>query len=81
MTEVAMDLREKIRVVLADTLGVSPDQIDDARSFEEHGLGSVEGALFIGALEDLLDKELSPLLPYDHPTVEALASALASIES
>jgi phthiocerol/phenolphthiocerol synthesis type-I polyketide synthase D len=77
MSDIEAALRVRIKTTLAQFVPLPIQGLDESRDFTEYGLGSAEAALFIGALEDVLGRELSPLLVYDHPTIASLAAALA----
>jgi acyl carrier protein len=62
---------------LSLTLGLSGDAIDIAKEFDAYGLGSTELVSVVGELELWLDRDISPTLAYDFPTIQTLARALA----
>ncbi|AJX85283.1 hypothetical protein BG97_3954 [Burkholderia pseudomallei 7894] len=55
--------------------------IDVNRQFIEYGLDSADAMKMVGDLEDYLGFELSPSLPYQYPTIDALARALAELSA
>ncbi len=62
---------------LAGPLGVTVEEVDPTRPFAEFGLGSLRAVEMAAEMERWLGRPLSPTLLYDHPTIEALAAALA----
>jgi acyl carrier protein len=62
---------------LSVTLGLSGDAIDIAKEFDSYGLGSTEIVSVVGELELWLERDISPSLAYDFPTIQTLARALA----
>ena len=62
---------------IAGPLGVSPRQIDTSRPLASFGIGSVQAVSLAGELERWLGRELSPVLIYEHPTIDAIAGYLA----
>lgn len=61
---------------LASSLGMKPSDIDISEPFASYGLASVDVVGLSGELEDWLERQLSPTLLYDHPTIESLAQYL-----
>ncbi len=62
---------------LAKKLRIDRAEIDVNTQFIDYGLDSVDSMKIVGELEDYLGFELSPSLPYEYPTIETLATALA----
>ncbi|WP_165227155.1 non-ribosomal peptide synthetase/type I polyketide synthase [Aquisphaera insulae] len=71
--EIAGWLAERI----ARPLGLKPREVDTSRPLASFGLGSVEAVGLAGDLGGLLGRSVSPLLIYDHPTIDAIAEFLA----
>ncbi|WP_240777674.1 type I polyketide synthase, partial [Nonomuraea basaltis] len=65
----------EIRRFLTERLG---GQVDPDRPLEEHGLSSREAVAVAGELSELLGRELSPTLVWEHPTINLLARALST---
>ncbi|MGP3959246.1 beta-ketoacyl synthase N-terminal-like domain-containing protein [Nonomuraea sp. 3N208] len=65
----------EIRRFLTDRLG---GQVDPDRPLEEHGLSSREAVAVAGELGELLGRELSPTIVWEHPTINLLARALSA---
>jgi acyl transferase domain-containing protein/thioesterase domain-containing protein/acyl carrier protein len=63
---------------LAGELGIDPEEIDVREPFESYGLSSREAVTMAGDLEDWLDRRLPATLAWQYPTIETLASFLAS---
>ena len=62
---------------IAGPLGVSPGQIDTGRPLASFGIGSLQAVSLAGDLERWLGRELSPVLIYEHPTIDAIAGYLS----
>ncbi len=62
---------------LAGPLGIRADEVDPRKPFAEFGLGSLRAVELAAEAERWLGRPLAPTLLYDHPTIEALAAALA----
>lgn len=63
---------------VAKALEVAPSEVDpDARLFDL-GLSSRQSVLLAGDLEDWLGVEVAPDLAWEHPSIHALASHLAT---
>lgn len=62
---------------LAEVLAVPPGELRVDRSIFELGLDSAAAVGLTDELAEWLDRAIDPALVYDHPTIEALASALA----
>jgi acyl carrier protein len=71
------DIEDWLVAYLAPLLSVRPDEIDRRRPFAEFGLDSLAAVTLSGELECWLDRDLSPTLAWDYPTIEALARHLA----
>ncbi|MEV4289460.1 beta-ketoacyl synthase N-terminal-like domain-containing protein [Nonomuraea bangladeshensis] len=65
----------EIRTFLIERLG---GQVDPGRPLEEHGLSSREAVAVAGELGELLGRELSPTIVWEHPTIDRLARALSA---
>ncbi|TYB58859.1 SDR family NAD(P)-dependent oxidoreductase [Nonomuraea sp. PA05] len=68
----------EIRRFLAERLG---EHVDPDRPLGEYGLSSRESVAVAAELGELLGRELSPTLLWEHPTVNRLARALAAPET
>jgi amino acid adenylation domain-containing protein len=62
---------------LSQDLGLSPTEIDTSLSFAHYGLDSVRAIRLTAALEARLQRELSPTLAYEYPTIDVLSKHLA----
>ncbi|MEU4511351.1 beta-ketoacyl synthase N-terminal-like domain-containing protein [Nonomuraea wenchangensis] len=67
----------EIRSFLIERLG---GQVDPSRPLEEHGLSSREAVAVAGELGELVGRELSPTIVWEHPTIDRLARALSAPE-
>jgi acyl transferase domain-containing protein len=61
---------------VAESLHYTPDEIKTDEPLEQYGLGSKENLLLSGDLEELLERELSPTLLWDYPTIQSLCTYL-----
>lgn len=61
---------------LTALLAVGSHEVSVSEPFAHYGLDSVAAVSLSGDLEDLLDRELSPTLIWDYPTIESLAKHL-----
>lgn len=62
---------------LAEQLEVEPDEIDKCEPIESYGLDSAQGMIIISRAEKQFGFEISPMLLWHYPTIEALAERLA----
>jgi len=62
---------------LSQDLGLSPEEIDTSLSFAHYGLDSVRAIRLTAALEAWLQREVSPTLAYEYPTIDLLSRQLA----
>lgn len=62
---------------VARTAGVTPGRIDPHAPFERLGLDSAAATTIAGELEERCGRPVPPTALYDHPTIAALAAALA----
>lgn len=76
--QTAAEIQAWLVVALAKRLSLPVEQIDVTRPFAQYGLDSRSAVSLAGELEDVLGRELSPMLTWDYPTIEALANFLAS---
>jgi acyl carrier protein len=63
---------------VAELVEIKLDSIDIRQPFVYYGMDSRQSAILVGELEDWLGWQLSPSLPYDYPSIKALAQYLAS---
>jgi thioester reductase-like protein len=62
---------------LCQLLEIEPDEIDITEPLENYGLDSAQAMLLISEAEKIFDFELSPMLLWYYPTIQALAERLA----
>ena len=62
---------------LSQELGLSPAEIDTSLSFAHYGLDSVRAIQLTAALETWLQRDLSPTVAYEYPTIDLLSKQLA----
>lgn len=61
---------------LAEQLEVEPDEINISEPLESYGLDSAQGMMIISRAEKEFGFEISPMLLWHYPTIEALAERL-----
>jgi len=61
---------------IADTLGVSPGQVDATVDIDRFALNSSAVVSLVGTLEEYLNLELSPSLFFEHKTIAKSADYL-----
>jgi acyl carrier protein len=62
---------------IAELLEVVPSEIDVTKPFQYYGLNSAEAAILSLDLENWLQVNVPPTLPWDYPTIQAAAGYLA----
>ncbi len=62
---------------LAEQLEVEPNEIDKCKPLENYGLDSAQGMIIVRRAEKQFGFEISPMLLWHYPTIEALAERLA----
>ncbi|MEA5572937.1 thioester reductase domain-containing protein [Calothrix sp. UHCC 0171] len=75
--ETAEDIQEWMVKKLAELLAVEPDTIDVQQPLESYGLDSSRAMVLVTQAEKMLGVEVSPVLLWHYPTIEALAQRLA----
>ena len=75
------ELRHWLVDYLVTNIGCSPDDVDFDASLKDLGLGSRDAVVLSGELSELLDRPVSPVEFWQHPTINALAHVLTSSES
>lgn len=66
---------------LVTTIGCSPDEVDIHASMNDLGVGSRDAVVLSGELSELLERRVSPVEFWQHPTIDMLARFLAGAES
>ena len=73
---------EAIRIWLitniASVVNMDPSSIDVRQTFDNYGLDSLQAVSLSGDLETWLNREISPTVVWDYPTVEQLAQHLSA---
>ena len=64
---------------IASSLKLEPSDIDTAASFDDLGLDSIEIAVLASGLERDFGLSVDPYWFYDHPSIDALFSALPGL--
>ncbi|MDO5033143.1 type I polyketide synthase [Corynebacterium sp.] len=72
------ELRGWLRNWVAETTGLSPEEITDAKPLENFGLSSRDAVVLSGELENLLGIKLEPTVAYEYPTIAQLADRLVN---
>jgi 8-amino-7-oxononanoate synthase len=62
---------------IASVVNMEPSSIDVRQSFDNYGLDSLQAVSLSGDLETWLNREISPTVVWDYPTVEQLARHLS----
>lgn len=73
-------LRTWLNDYLVTNIGCDPDEIDPDRSLKDLGLGSRDAIAMSGELAKLLDRPVSPVDCWQHPTINALAEFLSATQ-
>ncbi|HXS85984.1 MAG TPA: SDR family NAD(P)-dependent oxidoreductase [Mycobacterium sp.] len=72
----AGELAAWLAAQLADMLDLPPTEIDTSLPFAHYGLDSVRAVRLTATLAEHVGQELSPTLPYEYPTIDALCAYL-----
>jgi len=63
---------------IASVVNMDPSSIDVRQTFDNYGLDSLQAVSLSGDLETWLNREISPTVVWDYPTVEQLAQHLSA---
>jgi acyl carrier protein len=74
----ADEIRQWLVKRVAEHLEVPPEEINVQRPFAEFGLDSRTAVTMAGELETFVNREVSPTLVWDYPTIEAVVEHLSS---
>lgn len=66
---------------IASVVNMEPARIDVQQTFDHYGLDSLQAVSLSGDLENWLNREVSPTVVWDYPTVEQLARHLSENHS
>jgi thioesterase domain-containing protein/acyl carrier protein len=77
----ADDIRHWIINELARSLNIHPNHIDPAAPLDSLGIDSLAAIGMTGGLAAWLDRDLPATLIWDHPTINAIAEALADLDA
>jgi phthiocerol/phenolphthiocerol synthesis type-I polyketide synthase C len=72
----ARELAAWLTAQLSEMLGLSPTEVDTSLPFAHYGLDSVHAVRLTATLAERVGQELSPTLPYEYPTIDALCAYL-----
>jgi acyl transferase domain-containing protein/acyl-CoA synthetase (AMP-forming)/AMP-acid ligase II len=75
----ADEIRSWLIERIARKLRIPVEELDPREPLARYGLDSLTAVQTAGELEKWLGRPLSPVLVYDHPTVDALAEHLAAV--
>ncbi len=70
-------IRDWLVAYIAKKTGTPADDIETDVAFDRYGLDSAVAIALTGDLEDRLGRRLSPTLPYNYQTIDAMAEYLA----
>ncbi len=70
------ELRHWLVDYLVTNIGCSPNDVDFEASLKDLGVGSRDAVVLSGELSELLDRPVSPVEFWQHPTINALAQFL-----
>ncbi|KAB8334609.1 NAD-dependent epimerase/dehydratase family protein [Scytonema tolypothrichoides VB-61278] len=73
----AEEIQAYLVSILAEALHIAPDEINVQDSLENYGLNSAQAMLLITQAEKMLGFEVSPMLLWHYPNIEALSERLA----
>jgi acyl carrier protein len=71
------DIQNWLVSYIADVLEIEPEKVDVTKPFDRYGLDSAAAVGLTGDMEEWLGFDLDPTLPYDYPTIQALANHIA----
>lgn len=71
------DIQSWLTAQLSEKLGIEPSDIDAQAPFDSYGLDSMTALSLVEAGNQFLGLELSPLLIWHYPTLDALSHFLA----
>jgi phthiocerol/phenolphthiocerol synthesis type-I polyketide synthase A len=74
------ELRHWLVDYLVTNIGCSPNDVDFEASLKDLGVGSRDAVVLSGELSELLDRPVSPVEFWQHPTINALARFLTGSE-
>jgi acyl carrier protein len=80
MERSAAEVKQWLKALLGDLLGVSADKIDVHAPFDRYGLDSSTAISVTVELEEFLGCDLEPTLLYKYPTIAELAQHLGRAE-
>jgi phthiocerol/phenolphthiocerol synthesis type-I polyketide synthase D/polyketide synthase PksJ len=79
--EKTKEIKQTIIDFICNELSVDVEDIDTEINLGAYGLGSMAATKLIGMLEDIYDLQLSPLLVFDYPTIDALSNIIGGTEN
>lgn len=80
-TDVEQRIREFLVRAVAESLDIPPERVSTTSPLIHFGLDSVAAVNISGELENVLGRKLPPTILFDYPTIEAIAAALADLDS
>lgn len=73
------EIQERLKAEIAKEMDISREEIDGKTPFDRYGLDSMAAVNITLAMEDWLDLELSPNLPFKYPSISALGDHLCQL--
>jgi acyl transferase domain-containing protein len=73
----SVDIKRRVREILAGVLFTDPSRIDDCKSFIDLGLDSILGVEFTKKINEAFALDIKATKLYDHSTVNALSSFIS----
>ena len=74
------EIEEWLVEYLAEALKFGRGEVEVTIPFDRFGLSSTTAVFMMGSLEEWLGTRLDPTLPFDYPTISALAAHLAGAQ-
>ena len=75
------ELQQWLRARIAEYVQLNADEVQPGTPLSRYGLDSIYALSLCGDIESELGIELDPALIWDHPTVDALTTALLDLQS
>jgi acyl carrier protein len=70
------EIKKNVKDIIAEELNLSPESIDELKSFYDLGLDSVNSIFLLAKMEERLDIYIDPLSVYDNPTIRSFSEYL-----
>jgi acyl carrier protein len=79
-TATAAEIEAWLTRHVSETLRLAPHQVGPHKTFEQLGMGSLEGVALVAALEEWIGRPLDATIIWDFPTISGLATHLGTAE-